>query len=82
MPEYDFYRDMAELDARMRRASDFASTLMGMAYDQAHSTARSRGYDLVKVDRDPVKPISADLQPRRIRCWVGEGHVIVETQVG
>jgi hypothetical protein len=81
MPGYDFDRDMAELDARMRRTSDFASTLMGMAYDHADGAARYAGYDLVKMD-PLITAISADLVPRRIRCWVDEQDVIVKTQVG
>ncbi len=81
MPEYNFDRDMAELDARMRAVSEFASTLMGMPYAEAHRAARQGGYELVKMD-PTIKAISADLRPRRIRCWVDNRDLIAETQVG
>jgi hypothetical protein len=81
MPGYDFDRDMAELDARMRAASDFASTLMGRPYTEAHRAAREGGYELVKMD-PTIKAIGADLMPRRIRCWVDDRNLIVEMQVG
>ena len=79
---YDIHRDLAELDARMKKTAAFAATLLGENFDEAAHRAREHGYQLRRIVPDPRHPESADLQPNRIRCRMDDQDTIIETQVG
>lgn len=74
-------RSQEDFEARLKRGSEFAPSLIGLERDAAVQAVRAQGYQ-PKVVPTSVEGVTADLDSRRIRLFVDENGLVVQASAG